>query len=472
MSFKLSKFFIYASVFFVAVVTVSTLFPFIVGKYVWFRSTIGFAVIFFCIGLIQNPQSHYLDRLKKLFKSPIVIAVTAFVGAFLLAGIFGVNPTMSFWSNFERGEGGLQVLNFYAMFILAATLFSERKDWDKMFWMMCFTSLLMISYGVGAHLKTIDAPAAEGQAGGAMYQTFQNFIGSGFNTEGFRFSGSIGNPAYVATFLIFSIFYAFNLLISKYKDRLLSFQAISLYLMIALFGVFFVLAATRGAFLGLLAGLFVGLLYLALSKKEWRKYAIGTIAVLALAIGLLFAFKNSDVIKRQSFSRLLDVSVNAETFSDRTTIWKMAWDGFKERPVFGYGPENFINVFDRHFNPAYYKPPAQFGAWFDRAHSLIFDYLSETGIVGFLSFASIFIVLFFMFFREIFRKRGEKDEEHTHLYREPKILQAFLLMTIVAYLVQGLVLFDVSTTYLNVFLVLSFCVYLFSGVEKLGNKNK
>ncbi len=470
MSFKLSKFFIYASVFFVGIVTVSTLFPFIVGKYTWFRSTIGLAVIFFCIGLIQDPQSHYLDRLKKLFKNPIVITVTAFVAAFLLAGVFGIDPGMSFWSNFERGEGGLQILNFYALFILAGTLFSERKDWDKMFWMMCFASLTMISYGVGAHLKNVDAPKTEGGSGGTMYQTFRYFIGPSFSDEGFRFQGSIGNPAYVAVFLIFSIFYAVSLLFHKYRDRLLSFQAISLYAMIAVFGTFFVLAATRGAFLGLLAGLFVALLYLALSKKEWRKYAFGTIAVLALSVGLLFAFKNSEVIKRQSFSRLLDISVTTKTFSDRAIIWKMAWDGFKERPIFGYGPENFIYVFDTHFNPAYYKPAEGFGAWFDRAHSLIFDYLAETGIVGFLAFASIFITLFFMFFREILRRRDEKDDTHTHLYREPKILQALLLMVVVAYLVQGLVLFDVSTTYLNVFLVLAFSTYLFSGVEKSANK--
>jgi O-antigen ligase len=469
MSFKLSKFFIYASVFFVGIVSVSTLFPFIVGKYVWFRSTIGLAVIFFCIGLIQDPQSHYLDRLKKLFKNPIVIAVSVFVAAFILACIFGVNPKMSFWSNFERGEGGLQMLNFYALFLLAGTLFSERKDWDKMFWMMCLVSLLMIGYGVGAHLKTIDAPKVEGEAGGAMYQTFKNFIGPSFNDEGFRFQGSIGNPAYVAVFLIFSIFYALNLLIRKYRDRLLSFQAISLYLMIAVFGTFFILAATRGAFLGLLAGLLVALLYLGLSKKEWRKYALGTIAVIAFSVGLLFAFKNTEAIKNRSFSRLLDISVTTKTFADRATIWKMAFDGFKERPIFGYGPENFIYVFDRHFNPEYYKPGEGFGAWFDRAHSLIFDYLAETGIVGFLSFAAIFITLFFMFFKEILTKRSEKDERHTHLSREPKILQAFLLMVIVAYLVQGLVLFDVSPTYLNVFLVLAFSSYLLTRVDKAEN---
>ena len=472
MSFKLSKFFVYASVFFVGIVSTSTLFPFIVGKYVWFRSTIGLAVIFFCIGLIMDPQNHYLDKLKKLFKNPIVIAVSAFIGAFLLACIFGVNPEMSFWSNFERGEGGLQILNFYALFLLVATLFSERKDWDKMFWMMCFSTLIIIFYGIGAHLGTVDAPKTEGEAGGAMYQTFKNFIGPNFGVEGFRFQGSIGNPAYTAVFLIFSLFYAINLLIHKYRDRLLSFQAISLYVIIATFGTFFILAATRGAFIGLIAGLFVGLLYLALSKKEWRKYVLGTIAVLAIAIGLLFVFKDSKVIKERSFSRLLDISFTTKTFADRATIWKMAIDGFKERPIFGYGPENFIYVFDQHFNPDYYKPAEGFGAWFDRAHSLIFDYLAETGIVGLLSFASIFITLFFMFFREVLRRRSDKDESHTHLSREPKILQALLLLVIVAYLVQGLVLFDVSPTYLNVFLVLGFSVYLFSGVEKLANKKQ
>ena len=38
--------------------------------------------------------------------------------------------------------------------------------------------------------------------------------------------------------------------------------------------------------------------------------------------------------------------------------------------------------------------------WFDRAHSVYFDYLSETGILGFLSYLG----MFFMFYWEFFKR--------------------------------------------------------------------
>src|SRR3989344_6522573 len=145
--FKISKFFLIASVLAVALVTPSTLFPFIVGKYVWFRASIDLALIFFLLGWAKtriNADSNadkrgYADKksasisqnqhLSALLKSPLVIAVMVFVAVFLLSGFFGIDPKMSFWSNFERGEGGLQLLHFGIFFILLTLLFREKKDW-------------------------------------------------------------------------------------------------------------------------------------------------------------------------------------------------------------------------------------------------------------------------------------------------------------------------------------------------------
>ena len=64
-------------------------------------------------------------------------------------------------------------------------------------------------------------------------------------------------------------------------------------------------------------------------------------------------------------------------------MWNIAWEGFKVRPIFGWGPENFLKVFDTHFDTRYFNPVDGFGAWFDRAHSVYFDYLVETGALGF-----------------------------------------------------------------------------------------
>ena len=113
--FKTSKNFLKLSVLAVAIVSISTLFPFIVGKYSWFRTTVDLAVIFFLLGLLFQDKSSVMSRkLLAIFRKPLVIAVSVFATFFLLAGFFGINPSNSFWSNFERGEGGLQMLHLWA----------------------------------------------------------------------------------------------------------------------------------------------------------------------------------------------------------------------------------------------------------------------------------------------------------------------------------------------------------------------
>jgi len=445
----------------VVLVTSQTLFPFIVGKYVYFRILVDLAFIFFLLGLLFNQQESVQigvnQRFKQLIKNPLVIAVSAFIFFFLLACLFGFDPQYSFWSNFERGEGGLQLLHFYVFFALLALLFREEKDWQKIFTMTIVGGLGMAFYGLLAGW------GAEG------------FIGPKFGDPDFRFYGSIGNPAYVAAYAIFMLFYSAYLLISKYKDKLLSFGAIVLWLLMVVFLVVFFAAATRGAFVGLIAAVLAFISYLAFSSKRWRKWLISGAAILILLVVLSIQFKNVPLIKSSPvFSRILDISFTTKTFEDRMTIWKMAFDGWKERPILGWGPENFIQVFDRDFNIKYFKPAEGFGAWFDRAHSIYLDYLVETGILGLLSYLGIFIVFYWQL---LWSSRINTDKEQ--IYTDKKsvsisqnpyksvLVKGLLFAIPIAYLVQGIVLFDVSPIYLNLFLLFGFAVYKFTNNHSL-----
>lgn len=478
--FKISKFFLVLSVLFIAIVTPSTLFPFIVGKYVWFRVGVLLSSIFFLLGTILNPHEFARLAVRERLKNPLVIAIAFFVGAFLLACLFGVDPAMSFWSNFERGEGGFQMATLFLFFLLLAVLFREERDWRRIFGWSLLAATLMILYGVGAGLKYVDAEftkqvnSSGGEewtlsgTGGPFYQTFKNFIGPSFKDPGFRFGGSIGNPAYVATYLVFSFFYLAYLFATKYRHALLSAGAIGYYVLAAFFLVFFVLAATRGAFIGLAAAAFLFLCYIAYTHARFRRAFVVAAFSLVLVLVLLVVFKNSSFVSGLPgypvFSRMLDISFTAKTFQDRTTIWKMAWDGFVARPIFGWGPENFIHVFDRHFNPAYFNPSAGFGAWFDRAHSIFLDYLVETGIVGLLGFLGIFAAYYFQFAKKwIFPHKKHRDSKTEMREQQSRsiVLEGLMLVLPVAYLVQGLVLFDVLPIYVNLYLFLAFAVYQF-----------
>ena len=141
---KLSKFFLYLAPFAVIIVSRSTLFPFIVGKYVFFRIVVELALICFlwawARGELTTENLQFATKNKKTsfiishrsLVNPLVIAVFVFTLIFLLAGFFGYNPSASFWSNFERGEGGLQMLHLFIFFILLVLLFRDEKSWRKM----------------------------------------------------------------------------------------------------------------------------------------------------------------------------------------------------------------------------------------------------------------------------------------------------------------------------------------------------
>ena len=432
--FKLTKWLLMLPVVGIFIVSTSTLFPFIVGKYVWFRSSVDLALIIFLFGLLlHDDTSEMWNRVKAVLKQPLVVAVSIFIAIFLLAGFFGVDPMMSFWSNFERGEGGLQLLHFWAWFVLLVTLFKEDKDWYSIFNFALVGGALMAFYGFMAGVGV----------GG--------FIGPKLLAD--RFSGSIGNPAYTAAYSVFMLFYIGFLLASKYRKALRSGGAILLYVLAALFFTTFLLAATRGAFMGLVVSAVAFLGFFVYTHKAWRKWLVSAILALVLLVGIGIKFQDSKFVKAIPGSRIFDISVTTETFADRTIMWNIAVSGFKERPLLGWGPENYLHIFDTHFDTRYFKPASGFGAWFDRAHSIYFDYLAETGILGLLSYLGIFVVFYWQFLK---KRVGD-----SLLSERTTILQGLLFSVLFAYLVQGIVLFDVSPIYSNVFLVLAFGAYLF-----------
>lgn len=445
MLFKTSKFFLHAAVFAVAIVTASTLFPFIVGKYVWFRAMVDLALVFFFAGLIFDPESgHYITRLKQLFRSPVVIAVTAFAAFFVLACFFGVRPSFSFWSNFERGEGGIQILNLYAFFVLLATMFRDDKDWRKMFWLSMGAASLMILYGVIAGF------------GGSFIGGWGS-IGPRFGTPGFRFQGSLGNSEYVPGYLVFMLFFASYLLLGI-KRSWRSAQSLGLIALIFIFLLFCLMSGTRGAFIGLIAGVLAAVIYIGIYRKAWRKWLLLGAGLALIGVALLVQFRHVPAIQNiPGASSILRLRLNSADLADLTTrfvMWDTAVQGWKERPLLGWGPENFLMLFDKHYEIRYYNPENGFGAWFDRAHSTIFDYLAQIGILGLLSYLAIFVCLGLLLLQKRWREAAKSDSRRM-------VIQGLFLGILVTYLVQGTVLFDVFALYLPLFTLFAFAAHYF-----------
>jgi O-antigen ligase len=449
MLLKLSKFFLYASLFSVVIVMITTFFPFIGGKYYFFRIMVELSIIFFLLSwAFERDFQEVVLRAKRVITSPLFIAVTVFVLMFTLAVVFAHDARSAFWSNYERGDGGFQMLHYYAFFVLLTLLIGKETSWRRVFKVALVAAVILILYGLASSLglKGFIGPGGGEASGGFWKGLMEN-----------RFQGSLGNPAYVAPYLMFSIFYAFYLFfgdgIKNKKLRWIIYGGL-----IAIFLFFFVLTQTRGTFLGLGAAVFAFFFYLIFNWRAKRKLIATIFISLLVLLSVLITFRNTSLVKKLPGGRLfeiVDLGYKTQTVQTRLWTWGSAWKGFKERPILGWGPENFSTVFDKYFDSRHFIPNQNTETWFDRAHSVIFDYLAETGILGFLSFIAIFVFFYIQFFKT--RKVVDREDD-----KKVEVLQALVFALPIGYLVQGLALFDVLPIYINLFLFMAFANYRFT----------
>ena len=59
-------------------------------------------------------------------------------------------------------------------------------------------------------------------------------------------------------------------------------------------------------------------------------------------------FRGTEAVQRSVFHRFVDTSSAVET---RLTAWKAAWSGYQERPLFGWGLDNYHILFNLHYDP-------------------------------------------------------------------------------------------------------------------------
>ncbi len=428
---QFARFWLYLVPFTLVLVLPATFFPFIGGKYFAFRLLVTLAAACTVLGwAFEDEPASLKERFWPVLKSPVTIGFMFLTGAILLATAFAYDPVMAFWSNYERAEGSFQFLHYLLFFVLLGGLFTERGHWKALMWTSVVAAGGVALYGV---FSALSPDAFLGPYGGAEQPFLQRLFSGAY-----RFQGSLGNAAYVTPYFIFIAGYIAWLWHSA-QTRLKA--ALFGILGLLLSGVFFVLSGTRGAFLGAVAGLGVAAVYYAWKQPRVRRYIVGALAIGIVAFGGLFALRNDPRIAALPGARFLQLDFTQLTAQTRFWTWNSAFQGFKDRPLLGYGPENFSVVFDKHFDPRHFKPGVGGETWFDRAHNIVLDYLASTGIVGFAAWLS-FIILIFVQVARVIRQRSLSTFE-----------EALLIGLPVAYVVQSLFLFDVLPILMNLIIV-------------------
>jgi len=209
---------------------------------------------------------------------------------------------------------------------------------------------------------------------------------------GWRLDGTFGNAAYMAVYMLFHIAFA-TLLFFETKKRWLRHIYGGL---IVVFGFLLVQTATRGAILGLAGGVLLAVLYALVRGKKYRKVAGGVLLGWVLLVGVFIAYKDSSFIQESQYlSRVANITLaEGET---RFTLWGIALEGVKEKPLLGWGHENFNYVFNAHYVPELYNAEQ----WYDRVHNIVFDWFIAGGILGATTYFSLlFFTLYYLWKRE------------------------------------------------------------------------
>lgn len=394
-------------------VSTSFFFPFITTKAFAWRIIVE--IIFAAWLPLAILDTDYRPR-----RSIILYSIFGFLVIIGLADILGVAPIKSFWSNFERMEGFITLLHLGLFFIVVSSVFKEI-DWKRWWNVSLVASFLMVLYSVLQiiGLKTI-------------------------NQGGVRVDGTLGNAIYLAVYMLFHIFIAFLFMWRERKNVTLRW----IYGLLIFSQVFILYyTATRGTILGLLGGLLIiAIINIRNNEDKFaRKVGIITLIGLLFLVGGFFSIRNtnfvlgSPVLSR--FSALFSLGTEEIKRQGRYFVWPMATEGFKEHPLLGWGQENFTYVFQKYYSPEMFS----LEPWFDRAHNIFLDWAVAGGLLGLLSYLSLYAALLYLIWR-VNKKLS---------YMEKSILSGL----IAAYFFHNFFVFDHLISYILFFSLLAYIHY-------------
>jgi len=456
------------------IVSYTMFFPYITGKNFTFRILVELMAGAYIALALVLPQ--YRPR-----KSWVLITFALFVFIIGIADAQGAMPFKSFWSNYERMEGWVTLAHLLVYIVVVAGVMNAEKLWQRLWVWSLSISVFFSLMGLAQILSWLPLNLG-GNAGLAA-----------------RIDVTFGNPIYLGVYMLFHIFLAALLWAQTRGERWTTmdrflivfaplagiFVAImyaqgqlSSSVVTILFGLYFAVAATalfasfaprwvllagimfidtfalffsgtRGAMLGLIGGALLALILYAISggaSKRMRYATVAIIAALVVVGGSLRLAKDTEFVRSVVFlNRLASISLNDSTTRARIFNMGMAWQGIQERPILGWGQENYALVFDKYFDPRMYGAEQ----WFDRVHSSIFDWWVAGGTLGLLSYLALFGAAFWTLFRSSTFKPAERS---------------ILVGLIAGDFAQNLTVFDNITSWILLATILGYIVYR-QGVE-------
>ena len=317
-------------------------------------------------------------------KTLLTLALLGFTVILILVDILGVNPYLSFFSNFERMAGLIMYLSVISYYFVISSIINSSKRW-----VIFGISLSIIAFivSVKAILQT--------------YEAEDILINSG------RAVGTVGNPNQLASYLLLG-FFVVGLLVSEWILPMLKSKPILSILLLIISTIFlitytfcFIKTSARGSLIGLILAGGLMLIFSLIQSKQ-RKLKQISISILGglfiIMVGLFLGRETSFIKENAVLYRITHIigynGIN--TLSSRLNNYKVAIDGIKAKPFLGWGQETYHYTYAQYFNPKMYND----AAWYDRVHNVILEWLINGGIVGLLVYLALWGTVVFQLWKK------------------------------------------------------------------------
>ena len=376
----------------------SFFFPFIFPK-IWLFQLVTEIILFFYI-ILATSDARFRPKFNWVLKAAILLTLILIITSFT-----GVDAFRSFWGNTERMSGVIAWFHFIVFAVILSGILKTEKEWQNFFGIAVIVSVLEFFYVLAQYFGATWVWLPHSQI------------------------GTIGNADLLGSYAIFSAFFALYLWQSS---KLRWFWAAAFFFNILT--LYF--AGSRGAMLGFLSGMLIYVAISVLKNKETRKIWAAIIIVAILAYGIIWMARGTKFVESSyQLSRITRISLEDRTIQQRFVEWGIAWNAFKARPIFGFGPNNYLYLHNLFLNPRVYNLEE---TNFDRAHNAYLDYASMSGTLGLLGYVFLIGALFWTFW---------------------KIKLWTFASLIAAYAVQSFFVFDSPASYIVLFLTIGFAIY-------------
>ena len=432
------------------VVTTSTYFPYVVGKAIYARVVIEITLALWLILILY--YSGYRPS-----RSWILIAFGVWLLVTLVAGFTGVSFTRSFWSTYERMQGIFDLAHWFAFVLIAGSVFRSLKDWYVPLTANLVVGAVVSALGVGHHFDVFTL----------------DILGSSQRIE-----STLGNATYVGAYTMVNAMIGLGLILhsfekpdvepsvevrrraSRRRQRRVAEQggwSLDLTTWLRLFWLVAVainlwalwLTGTRGAIVGMGAGTVVfGVVYLLWGNMKTVRWAsLGVLVATVLAVVLVILMKTTSALdpiteSSTTLRRLASIGLDDNSSRGRLVAVQAGLEAFQDRPILGWGPENFLIAWGRYFDV-----DSGIRERFDQAHSKVLEELTTKGVIGLTAYMLIWLAMAIVLLAA-FRRRNGMDQ----------VFVAVIGATAAAYFVQNLFLFDTTTTTLLFALLVAYLI--------------